>query len=312
MFSELEIHAASPEELVAAHRNVFDIWSKGLPLEEHVQSRLHSPKHRLAEWFVGCVDDRVVVSLGCYPLRFGIRGREVPGIAIGSVYTSGGFRRRGFAAQLLAWVEDHKRQDGAALSLLYSDIDPAYYARLGYVACPSLEGWRDPREFSPHVAMPQRLEEISITSHLAELAEIYACYHGAMPLAIARDDEYWAALLQRFSSDRFFALEDASGAWAGYVRLGCQTGDWQIRDYSLVDHSEELAESFYAATLALARDGGAACVGGWLPDIPAAREYFRVAPRRTEITMIKLLSSLEQLDESLISATSRFCEIDHV
>jgi hypothetical protein len=68
MATDLTIHAASDEELAAAHRNVFDIWSKGLPLEDHVRSRLNSPSHSRATWFVGCLEGRVVVSLGCYPL----------------------------------------------------------------------------------------------------------------------------------------------------------------------------------------------------------------------------------------------------
>jgi predicted acetyltransferase len=308
----LLIHAASPDELQAAHQNVFDIWGKGLSLEEHVQSRLISPKHRLATWYVGTLDDRVVVSLGCYPLRFSMRGQELPGIAIGSVYTRAEFRRRGLAAQLLAWVEDQKRRDGAALSLLYSDISPNYYARLGYVECPSLEGWRETADFSPPGPTAQRLVEVSASAQLTDLMTLYSGYHGAMPLAIARDRDYWAALLARFASDRFLMLEDAGGRGAGYVRLGCQGDDWHIRDYALADQADELAERLYSATLAYARDAGAARLGGWLPEAPAARKLFRLAPRRTEITMIKPLSWAEPWDDDLLNGTSRFCEIDHV
>src|SRR5262245_3080510 len=122
MTSALDIHPASPDELTAAHANVFDIWNKGLPLEEHLRYRLNSPKHTRAAWFVGSLDGRVVVSLGCYPLVFRLLGQDVPGIAIGSLYTVKEFRGRGFAPQLLAWVEDHHKH--AALSILYSDIEP--------------------------------------------------------------------------------------------------------------------------------------------------------------------------------------------
>src|SRR4051812_41546092 len=110
MSHPLDIHRASPDELVAAHRNVFDIWSKGLNLEEHLRYRLdESPSHIRATWFVGCLDGRVVVSLGAYPLMFRIGDKELPGIAIGSVYTVGEFRGRGFAPQLIKYVEDHYR-----------------------------------------------------------------------------------------------------------------------------------------------------------------------------------------------------------
>ncbi|MEX0676819.1 MAG: GNAT family N-acetyltransferase [Pirellulales bacterium] len=312
MTGALDIHAASPDELIAAHRNVFDIWSKGLSLEEHVRYRLNSPKHHLAAWYVACVDGRVVVSLGAYPLRFRIRGEEVPGIAIGSVYTLAEFRRRGFARQLLAWVEHQSRKKGAAISLLYSDIRPDYYANMGYILCPSFEGWRDPRGISPPDVMTHRLVEIPAASHLDELANLYSCYHGAAPLSIARDAPYWNALLQRFEDDRFFALTDERGQWKGYVRLGRKDSSWRITDYALADQSSALAEKLYAATISLAVENGAQRVGGWLPEVPAAREVFELAPRQTEITMIKSLSPEHPFDDEQVASTSRFCEIDHV
>jgi GNAT superfamily N-acetyltransferase len=312
MSHELEIHAASPDELAAAHRNVFDIWSKGLSIDDHVRSRVNSGKHRLAEWFVGCMDARVVVSLGCYPLKFHLRGDIVPGIAIGSVYTVAEFRRRGLAARLLAWVEERKRGEGAALSLLYSDIAAEYYARLGYLLCPSLSGWRATSDAPASGGASHRLVEISAADNLDRLATLYRGYHGAMPLAIARDRGYWAALLQRFEADRFFALKDTGGNWAGYARLGRQGDDVYLRDYALADRSDRLAESLYAAALTFGREEGAKRVGGWLPDTAAAGKWFELAPRQAEISMIKPLVESAALDDALLSCTSYFCEIDHV
>jgi GNAT superfamily N-acetyltransferase len=312
MPDDLDIHEASPDEVVAAHRNVFDIWNKGLSLEEHVQSRLDSPKHSLAAWYVGCLAGRVVVSLGAYPMRFRIRGAEVPGIAVGSVYTVGEFRRRGFAAQLLQWVEKHQHEQGAALSLLYSDIDPDYYARLGYAICPSWEGWHDLAAGGPGGTATHRLVEFSAAAHLPVVMKLYDDYHGPAALAIARDEPYWQALLRRFPDERFFALADRTGAWRGYVRLGCRNAVWRITDFALADPSDTLAERLYAATLEWTGNAGAERVGGWLPASPAAGKFFRLSPRRTEITMIKSLSSRHPLDDDLIVSTDRFCEIDHV
>jgi GNAT superfamily N-acetyltransferase len=313
MTPTLDIHPAAPDEIVAAHRNVFDIWSKGLSLDEHVRFRLASPKHRLATWYVGCIERRVVVSLGAYPLRFQIRGEEVPGIAIGSVYTLREFRRRGFAAQLLAWVEDQSRQNGAVLSLLYSDIKPDYYANMGYALCPSFEGWREVRPMQDKAGFGQQLVEIDAASHLDELMNLYTGYHGAAPLSIARDAPYWKALLRRFADDRFYALvvKGRSG-WKGYLRLSRKDPAWRITDYALADQSLVWPDQLYASTFALAAHSGAERVGGWLPDIASTRKLFDLSPRRTEITMIKSLSNMHPLDDELVAATDRFCEIDHV
>ncbi len=312
MADDLQIHAASRDELAAAHTNVFDIWSKGLPLDEHVPARLESPKHRLARWYVGCLDGRVVVSLGCYPLEFDWRGELLQGFAIGSVYTVGEFRGHGYAPRLLQWVEQHEHSAGAALSLLYSDINPDYYARLGYARCPSLEGWTDPRTFSPERRPAHRLEPIAAIEHLPELATLYAGYHGAMPLSIARDAGYWQSLLDRAPDDRFYRLADGRGGWHGYLRVAVAGTTWRITDFALGDQSLELAEELYAAALLVAGESGVERFGGWLPDHPSARQFFDLTERRIEITMIKSLDSARPLDDESVELASRFCEIDHV
>jgi GNAT superfamily N-acetyltransferase len=310
MTDELDIHAASPEEVAAAHRNVFDIWSKGLPLDEHVRYRLNSPTHGRAQWFVGCVAGRVVVSLGGYPVRFCLEGRELRGIAIGSVYTVSDMRGKGYAPRLIAWVENQQRSAGGGLSVLYSDIEPQYYARQGYVLCPSFEGWRDTSLESPPSA--HALTPFDPHEQLASMRQMYASYHGAAPLSIARDDAYWTMMLEKFADDAFYALPAGGGAWAGYVRVGRKGDAWRITDYALAEPSDALAARMHAELLALARACGAKRVGGWLPDSGPARALFALAPRRAEITMIKPLDAGLTLSSAAVASTSRFCELDHV
>src|SRR5262245_45151853 len=119
MNDQLQIHAASHDELIAAHSNVHDIWSKGRPLDEHLRYRLESVSHSRAAWYVGAIDGRVVVSLGAYPVRFHLEGQQVRGIAIGSVYTVKDCRGHGFAPRLIDWVEEQARREGVAISVLY-------------------------------------------------------------------------------------------------------------------------------------------------------------------------------------------------
>jgi len=286
MTDELAIHPASPDELVAAHRNVFDIWSKGRSLEDHIQHRLKSPTHRRAEWFVGCLDHRVVTSLAAHPVQFLVRGELLSGIAIGSVYTTQEVRGRGFAPRLIDWVEKHKRQQGTDMSVLYSDVDPDYYARLGYVLCPSWEGYSSVKGGLAGDAATHRLVPFAIEERLPLVKQTYAAYHGAMPLSVARNGEYWRMMLEKFSADTFYALEAPDGSWAGYVLVGPQDETWRIIDYALADRSEALADQMYRALAAAARTAGAGCIGGWLPDNRVTRSLFTLIPRQAEITMI--------------------------
>jgi predicted N-acetyltransferase YhbS len=316
MTDSLDLHRASPDEIAAAHTNVFDLWSKGLPLAEHVASRLASPSHSRADWYVGCIDGKVVVSLGCYPIQLLLHGRELPGIAIGSVYTVAAFRGRGFAPRLLEFVENTSVAAGARLSILYCDIEPNYYARLGYQLCPAVEAYRELRADPPDLRQAPTLTEVDGPASQADLARLYANYHGRFGLLFARSPEYWQAIFKKFGTDRFFAWRDAHGDWLGYVRVGftsTPSGEsWRITDFALADHQEETASSLYAGFLALAREHGAVRAGGWLPDSPAARRWFDLAPRRKEITMIKPLAGQSPLDAKTLAETCYFCEIDHV
>jgi hypothetical protein len=184
---------------------------------------------------------------------------------------------------------------------------------LGYVLCPSFEGWHDVRNIKNQAGGGEQLVEIDAASHLDALMNLYTGYHGAAPLSIARDKRYWKSLLQRQTDDQFYALvSNEDNSWMGYLCLSQKGPAWRITDFALADQSIALHDQLYASALALAAQSGAQRVGGWMPDIPLTRRLFDSSPRRTEITMIKSLSSTHPLDDKLIAATDRFCEIDHV
>ncbi len=311
MADEIDIHAASPDELVAAHRNTFDIWSKGRSLDDHIQYRLNSPTHRRAEWFVGCRDGQVVTSLAAHPVQFCAHGETLSGIAIGSVYTLPEARGQSFAPRLIDWVESHARGRGIGMSVLYSDIKPEYYARLGYALCPSWEGYRSVQK-DPPGELALRLVPFDVAGRLPLVKQTYAAYHGALPLSIARNDDYWQMMLEKFAADRFFALENASGEWFGYVMVGSREDIWRIVDYALVEHGRELAELLYRALADTARAAGVARIGGWLPDSEASRAHFSLVGRQAEITMVKPLAWRGPLTDEMIAGASHFCELDHV
>ena len=64
MTNQLDIHPASPDEQLATSRNVYDVWSGGFSLEEHLERRLTSVQQNRADWFVGTLQGEVVASLG--------------------------------------------------------------------------------------------------------------------------------------------------------------------------------------------------------------------------------------------------------
>jgi len=322
----LDIHPASPAEREASFHNTHDVWSRGLPLDEHVALRLKSPLHRRANWYVGCLDGQVVTSLAVHPLEFQLRGRRLQGFGIGSVHTLAAYRRRGLAPRLLAWVEDYRRRAGDQLSLLYSDIDPDFYARLGYQRAPALRGWCDrqrqerlvgdladaSRERSP------RLERFEGRSGLAEMQRLYEAFHRGRPLSIARTDEYWAHLFERQPDDEYYWVINPSGSRFGYVRLKPKNNELSFVDYGFDQpaNNQMVVQATYAVLfrllVELAHARGAERLGGWMPDLPIAERWFAVTPRTDEIPMFKPLDRTVQLDPEALAGTDCFCELDHV
>ncbi len=306
----LDMQPASEEQRLAAYRNVFDVWSGGLSMEEHLARRLRSPQHNRAKWFVGCVAGRVVASLACYPLRFHLHGRSVAGMAIGSVHTLAEFRGRGFAPKLIDWVERRRRGDGAAISLLYSDISPDYYARLGYQRCPAREGYS--KTDAPPPPDGLSLRRFEPAPETAAMAALYEAHHAVAPIAIERTADYWRYLLTKSQQDEFYWLVDAADRPLGYVRLAVTPSGTRVSDYAIAPDTSASLESLYALALNLAAERGWPSLGGWLPDKPAARKWFDLTPRAKEITMLKPLDPATRLDAETLGSAEGFCEVDHV
>ncbi len=313
MSPHLEMHPASPEELRAAHQNVYDVWSKGLSPEAHLARRLGSPHHNWARWYVGLLEGRVVTSLAAHPLELRLGGAVFPMIGIASVHTLAEFRGQGLAPRLIAWVEQFEREQGAAVSLLFSDVAPGYYARQGYTLCPAHLGRR---ELGSHAAAPPatraRLESFKATNGLGRMMGLWSGCHGHWSLSLERSAEYWQLLLDRRPDDDFYWLRDEGDALAGFVRITPTAGTWKICDWAVEAGQTELLAALFDATLHLALERGARQVEGWLPDWPVVRGRFSLSPRPDEITMLKWLVPHEPWSAAQIAAADALCEIDHV
>ena len=86
---------------------------------------------------VGLVSNGVLlVSAKRYRVTMRLDGRAVPTIGIGAVFTPAEHRGRGHAAALIDHIVEAARADGAAMAILFSEIAPRYYERLGFAVVP--------------------------------------------------------------------------------------------------------------------------------------------------------------------------------
>lgn len=310
----LDIHVASDEERCRAHENCHDVWSLGLPLADHVSRRESSALHRRARWIVGCLGGQVVAALASHPLHVRLQGRSLPGIGIASVHTLRSHRGQGIAQRMVRWAESFEQLEGARFSALFCDIEPRYYARLGYILCPAHQGTAvavaQDRDLGYRLAVVGANE--SYSRRIPRLAAIYDSDHGRRALAIERTVEYWEHLGERKPTAENFWLVSPTGSECGYICARTAERGLVIEDHAVQNGEVALRETLLRLVIDLAHARGLSQVCGWLPAESPARELFTLTPRATEITMVKSLDMAITLDDEAIAATDWWQEIDHV
>src|SRR5437867_11897188 len=84
-------------------------------------------------------DGPLLSTLKLYRFTGTLYGEPVVIAGIGAVYTPEQQRTFGSASLLISEVMDYMQKKKGALALLYSDIGPAFYERLGLAFLPAVE-----------------------------------------------------------------------------------------------------------------------------------------------------------------------------
>lgn len=262
-------------------------------MDEFLARRLRSVAHNRAQWWVATVDNEVVASLGRHPLQFRFRGRTVPGFGICAVHTAPAQRRKGFAESLCREVIAASQSGGDALSLLFSDIAPAYYAKLGFREFPAIT-YRCERLIELAGGGPAlRATRIDPAERIGLLAELYDAAHKDEEIYLARDRAYWEYTIVRHSQSTFMRLDGSDGGAIGYGRLGpVVEGDCSLELCLRTGENERKSTqaAAYRAAAAVALDQGAKSISGWLRPSLIAAELFISTVRDREIPMVRPLT----------------------
>lgn len=120
------------------------VWSDGLSrvaYERFNEAQLRTPwgRDHLRRYLLAGDDGRVLSTAKRYDLRARLDGREIRIVGLGAVFTPAGERGRGHAAAIVERIVEAAERDGAELAVLFSEIDPAFYAASGFVAVPRHE-----------------------------------------------------------------------------------------------------------------------------------------------------------------------------
>jgi predicted N-acetyltransferase YhbS len=227
-----------------------------------------------------CADGAPVCSLKRYKVRLAFEAQVVEAVGIGAVITRPDRRREGLAAALVSEV----LAQAGGVGLLFSDIAPAYYERLGFVRCPAVT-WRARAADLPRRATAWRKVEPEELGAIDEAS----LRDGTR---VVRDAAWW----------RYFAWRNgpcAARVWdgVGFALVARAGQTLRVLEAGAVGEREPL----WAALRAWAESAGCEDIEGWLRDDLVAGGPFTATERTQCIPMIA----------GVAPSKPHFAEIDH-
>jgi predicted N-acetyltransferase YhbS len=196
----LEVVPATGPLLEQVLDETFPVWGEGLDRAgygRYNRAQLATPWGSTHLRRVALADDgRLLATAKRYDLNGRLDGAPVRVLGIGAVFTPEAERGRGHAATLLRRMLDDAAAEGFGLALLFSEIDPRYYERLGFRRLPinqvALSVRPGTRAGTPMI--PLRSGDVG---DLAALAEINAAGESRYRFALARDADFIRHVITR-------------------------------------------------------------------------------------------------------------------
>jgi predicted N-acetyltransferase YhbS len=180
---------------------------------------------------------QVLASAKEYRLDASLDGRPVRVLGVGAVFTQPAHRGRGHARALLERLLERAQADGFDLALLFSEIDPGYYARLGFVPLETREVHLRVREDARRGA-PATLVRAGEDRDLADIAAMDAIRAEPFRFHLTRDRDWiqYSIVKRRLLAGlgstglrevHFFIMEEGASAVA-YVAALARGNEWVI------------------------------------------------------------------------------------
>jgi GNAT superfamily N-acetyltransferase len=282
----------------------YDIWNDGLDRSAYGRwyaAQLATPWGRahLERWSL--VDaDAVIASAKVYRFDAALDGRSIRIVGLGAIFTPPAHRGRGAARELVTRLLDRAAADGVDAALLFSEIGPDYYRRLGFDALPiadlTLRVVEDARRGAPAVLVRSG-DDRDLDNIVAMDAVRAAPYR--FHLSRDRDVAHYAIAKKRLLAGlarsgaralQFFVAEEGASAVA-YVVIAEKHGAWTID--SCGDRDPAGARLGAILQVLIARDPGERrpAIRAWLPSTlrPPQIEIVERAPSR-DVAMLRPLT----------------------
>jgi predicted N-acetyltransferase YhbS len=311
-------------KLVAAEGTTLDrilddthaIWSDGL--SRHAYGRFYDAQ-LATPWGRGhlkrfaLVDrDEVLASAKVYRFAATLDGRPIAIAGLGAVFTSPASRRRGAARELMERLLERATAEGADLALLFSEIGPDYYARLGFVTVPTVDRQLRVTE-STRYGAPMTMVRGGDDRDLKDIVAMGGTRAAPYRFHLNRDRDvvHFALARRRMLAGlgpsgarvvHFFIAEEGASA-VSYLVITARLGAWTVEEVGDRDPAGARAGAMLQALIAREPAERRPAIKGWLPDgfLPPQVTIIGETPS-AEVMMIKPLTDRARMSAPLASA----------
>jgi GNAT superfamily N-acetyltransferase len=265
------------------------------------------------------IDGELVTSCKRYQRELRCGDRTFRTAGIGAVFTPEHARGRGYATAFLGALLDDERAAGTDFVYLFSDIHPAFYERLGFIALPS-RAISLRADTLPHARIAAR----SLTDDdWPAIERCFTTLDATRPFALTRPPLVWDWIRMRARSREAQGVLVRLGIFRGKRLVAYVLGRrFPAADSFALDEFAAIDFDASAQLPSLIRNaaGDLRKITGWLPPDPARTQIPRgaVRTRKAGITMVVPLSAgaraaWERSAETVGNAASDPCwNADHV
>jgi GNAT superfamily N-acetyltransferase len=292
------------------------IWSDGLTRPAYGRffaAQIATPWGRTHLRRFALVDgDEVLASAKLYVFDAVLDGAAIRVAGLGAVFTSPAARGRGAARDLIERLLERAGGEGADLALLFSEIGPDYYTRLGFEVIPILDRQLRVTE-STRYGAPMTMVRGGDDRDLKDIVAMGATRAAPYRFHLTRDRDlvHFAVARRRLLAGlgapgvravHFFIAEEGASAVA-YVVISVQGKAWIVEEIGDRDPAGARAGAILQALIAREPAEQRPSIGGWLPDgfLPPQVMIVGETPSQ-DVMMIRALTPRGQLTSPLAAA----------
>jgi predicted N-acetyltransferase YhbS len=283
----------------------YDIWHEGLNRRAYARfyaAQTATPWGRAHLERLALVDGGEVLASGkLYTFDAMLGGHAVRVAGLAAIFTHPAHRRRGAAGELVERMLESAAANGADLALLFSEIGPDYYARLGFTAIATtnrtLRVIEDDRRGAP-ATMVRGGEERDLADVVAMGTSRSAPYR--FHLIRDRDLIHFSIAKKRLLAGlgppgarelQFFIAEEGGSAVA-YVVVSVKGREWTLEECGDRDPAGARVGAILQVLIARDPTEQRPSISGWLPSgfLPPQVVVIGEQPS-SEVMMVRALSA---------------------